>query len=454
MTVTEEKKVSLALDKNGIAFDAAFAPATLRERIEAFVGAGWKKSPKKLLKVIAQSTDLMQAVHAARERLIPEYTKKHEELRRKVFELSAQSLKSIELDEDGLPPLHSYDGKVPEEDWLAFLQSRTRTLRCQRALWFMHQTSVIEWLMVIDDEEFERLVEIVKELLDRPVRATDDVFCWFEDDARGCALWLLLQVSPVEARSFGLTIKTIDGRPCGHVVDKLAFANWCETQHYNFADSSAKSEKKAADAAKPAAKAKTAKAAAKDDKALKAEKASSGEKAKVEQAGAAAEKTTRAAAVKTDVKTVKTQEKTEERPPVKTQAKTAKPAAKTAENPAAEATDTKPQEKQTRRPAVRKTAPRKTAAGTAAKSAVKAPAKPADAAKDPQPKEEPAAVGDLASRLVQNLQIAPSAVAHRSPGRPRKAAVKAEASAEGAEDVPESASTRPAARNRSSSRKA
>lgn len=453
MIVTEEKKVNLALDKNGIAFDAAFAPATLRERIEAFVGAGWKKSPKKLLKVIAQSTDLMQAVHAARERLIPEYTKKHEELRRKVFELSAQSLKSIELDEDGLPPLHSYDGKVPEEDWLAFLQSRTRTLRCQRALWFMHQTSIIEWLMVIDDEEFERLVEIVKDLLERPVRTTDDVFCWFEDDARGSALWLLLQISPVEARSFGLKIEAVDGRPCGRVVDKLAFAGWCESLHYNFVDPSVKPEKKAADAAKTAAKTKTAKAAAKDGK---TEKASVEEKAKTEpKTDAAAAKTAKPAAAGTNANLVKAQEKVSKKATVETQAKAAaKPAVKAAEKPAAQAADAKPQEKQTRRPAVRKTAPRKTAAGTAAKSAVKAPAKPADAAKDPQPKEEPAAVGDLASRLVQNLQIAPSAVAHRSPGRPRKAAVKAEASAEGAEDVPESASTRPAARNRSSSRKA
>ena len=86
---------------------------------------------------------------------------------------------------------------------------------------------------------------------------------------------------------------------------------------------------------------------------------------------------------------------------------------------------------------------------TAKPKAAKEKAAPAAA-----PEKKPQAAGDtdLASRLVQSLQITPSTVEHRSPGRPRKTTAqpaKIVRKAQPAIDVAQPVSNRPASRNKS-----
>ena len=75
-----------------------------------------------------------------------------------------------------------------------------------------------------------------------------------------------------------------------------------------------------------------------------------------------------------------------------------------------------------------------------------ATARPKAAAEAPKPS---AAGDDLASRLVRSLQITPSAVTHRAPGRPKKTA-EAKPAAE-TKPAP-AAGSRPASRNKSGRR--
>ena len=83
---------------------------------------------------------------------------------------------------------------------------------------------------------------------------------------------------------------------------------------------------------------------------------------------------------------------------------------------------------------------RKTAAKPAPKAAVKA---------SPKSEDKPAAAADdLASRLVRGLQITPSAVEHRAPGRPRKASEPTVRKTEAA-PTQRTISSRPASRNKS-----
>ena len=85
---------------------------------------------------------------------------------------------------------------------------------------------------------------------------------------------------------------------------------------------------------------------------------------------------------------------------------------------------------------------------TEAKLATSKPKAAAPAKASPAVKSAASAssVDDLASRLVSSLQIAPSAVEHRSPGRPRKNASKPAAVQTG---VSTTISSRPASRNKS-----
>lgn len=85
---------------------------------------------------------------------------------------------------------------------------------------------------------------------------------------------------------------------------------------------------------------------------------------------------------------------------------------------------------------------------TEAKLATSKPKAAAPAKASPAVKSAASAssVDDLASRLVSSLQIAPSAVEHRSPGRPRKNASKPAAVQTG---ISTTISSRPASRNKS-----
>lgn len=78
-------------------------------------------------------------------------------------------------------------------------------------------------------------------------------------------------------------------------------------------------------------------------------------------------------------------------------------------------------------------------------------AQPAASAASDKTENAGNSVDDLADRLVQGLQITPSVVEHRAPGRPRKTAARRSqpATSKPEATAPETISTRPASRNKS-----
>lgn len=421
--MTDRKSFSFVLDADGRVSQADFRTRTLRRVIEAEWGDDWKKSPKKLLRLMSRSPDVCTAVFEARTRMIPQYIARYEELHDKVRELSAQGLKAMELTDDGLPPHDDLRVVESEDIFETYAETRRDALRCHRALALMQKTTLTEWVECMDRAEFKVLCSEVKDALERGVEKTDGVYCPLKDSPEGPALAHLMQAAPAALKPVGLKRTVENGLVCAVVSDRKAFRAWCEENGCELADkrqaslsaakntAPAKAEEKPAAAAPeaestPETEEKPAKAPAKEAKPAKAP-----------------------AAVKT-VKPAKTQETKPAKAPKAPQAKRVTPA------PAADASEKAPAALVVPRLAVK-------VLKTEAKLAT---ARPKAAAEAPKPS---AAGDDLASRLVRSLQITPSAVTHRAPGRPKKTA---EAKPEAETKPAPAAGSRPASRNKSGRR--
>jgi alginate regulatory protein algP len=421
--VTDRKSFSFVLDADGRVSQADFRTRTLRRVIEAEWGDDWKKSPKKLLRLMSRSPDVCTAVFEARTRMIPQYIARYEELHDKVRELSAQGLKAMELTDDGLPPHDDLRVVESEDIFETYAETRRDALRCHRALALMQKTTLTEWVECMDRAEFKVLCSEVKDALERGVEKTDGVYCPLKDSPEGPALVHLMQAAPAALKPVGLKRTVENGLVCAVVSDRKAFRAWCEENGCELADKR--------QASLSAAK-KTAPAKAEEKPAAAAPEAESTPETEEKPAKAPAKEAKPAkapAAVKT-VKPAKTQETKPAKAPKAPQAKRVTPA------PAADASEKAPAALVVPRLAVK-------VLKTEAKLAT---ARPKVAAEAPKPS---AAGDDLASRLVRSLQITPSAVTHRAPGRPKKTA-EAKPAAE-TKPAP-AAGSRPASRNKSGRR--
>lgn len=411
--MTDRKSFSFVLDADGRVSQADFRTRTLRRVIEAEWGDDWKKSPKKLLRLMSRSPDVCTAVFEARTRMIPQYIARYEELHDKVRELSAQGLKAMELTDDGLPPHDDLRVVESEDIFETYAETRRDALRCHRALALMQKTTLTEWVECMDRAEFKVLCSEVKDALERGVEKTDGVYCPLKDSPEGPALAHLMQAAPAALKPVGLKRTVENGLVCAVVSDRKAFRAWCEENGCELADKR--------QASLSAAK-KTAPAKAEEKPAAAAPEAESTPETEEKPAKAPA-------AVKT-VKPAKTQETKPAKAPKAPQAKRVTPA------PAVDASEKAPAVLVVPRLAVK-------VLKTEAKLAT---ARPKAAAEAPKPS---AAGDDLASRLVRSLQITPSAVTHRAPGRPKKTA-EAKPAAE-TKPAP-AAGSRPASRNKSGRR--
>lgn len=421
--MTDRKSFSFVLDADGRVSQADFRTRTLRRVIEAEWGDDWKKSPKKLLRLMSRSPDVCTAVFEARTRMIPQYIARYEELHDKVRELSAQGLKAMELTDDGLPPHDDLRVVESEDIFETYAETRRDALRCHRALALMQKTTLTEWVECMDRAEFKVLCSEVKDALERGVEKTDGVYCPLKDSPEGPALAHLMQAAPAALKPVGLKRTVENGLVCAVVSDRKAFRAWCEENGCELADKR--------QASLSAAK-KTAPAKAEEKSAAAAPEAESTPETEEKPAKAPAKEAKPAkapAAVKT-VKPAKTQETKPAKAPKAPQAKRVTPA------PAADASEKAPAALVVPRLAVK-------VLKTEAKLAT---ARPKAAAEAPKPS---AAGDDLASRLVRSLQITPSAVTHRAPGRPKKTA-EAKPAAE-TKPAP-AAGSRPASRNKSGRR--
>ena len=421
--MTDRKSFSFVLDADGRVSQADFRTRTLRRVIEAEWGGDWKKSPKKLLRLMSRSPDVCTAVFEARTRMIPQYIARYEELHDKVRELSAQGLKAMELTDDGLPPHDDLRVVESEDIFETYAETRRDALRCHRALALMQKTTLTEWVECMDRAEFKVLCSEVKDALERGVEKTDGVYCPLKDSPEGPALAHLMQAAPAALKPVGLKRTVENGLVCAVVSDRKAFRAWCEENGCELADKR--------QASLSAAK-KTAPAKAEEKPAAAAPEAESTPETEEKPAKAPAKEAKPAkapAAVKT-VKPAKTQETKPAKAPKAPQAKRVTPA------PAADASEKAPAALVVPRLAVK-------VLKTEAKLAT---ARPKAAAEAPKPS---AAGDDLASRLVRSLQITPSAVTHRAPGRPKKTA-EAKPAAE-TKPAP-AAGSRPASRNKSGRR--
>lgn len=404
--MSDTKTVSFSVDAAGQLRAADFKPRSLKKVIEGLVGEDWKKSPKKLLKAMTKAPDVYVAVFAARSRMIPQYIAQYEVLHEKVRELSAQGLKAMELTKDGLPSQDDLNAEQSNDIFETYAETRREALRCHRALLLMQKATLSSWVQRMSREEFKVLVSTVKELLERNIEKTDNAYCLLKDSPQGTALAVLMEEAPALVKPVGFEQAVHDGVPCAVVSDAKAFKTWCEEMGYEFKDASVV-VKKVQEKAAPTPKTATAK---------KAEQTSAKKKSEV-----------KAADVKAESKaTVKTTDKAAAKTRVKPQPK-AKPSKVTVK--------------------VIKTEAR---LATAKPKAAKEKAAPAAAASEKKP--QAAGDTDLASRLVQSLQITPSTVEHRSPGRPRKTTAqpaKIIRKAQPAIDVAQPVSNRPASRNKS-----
>ena len=411
--MTDRKSFSFVLDADGRVSQADFRTRTLRRVIEAEWGDDWKKSPKKLLRLMSRSPDVCTAVFEARTRMIPQYIARYEELHDKVRELSAQGLKAMELTDDGLPPHDDLRVVESEDIFETYAETRRDALRCHRALALMQKTTLTEWVECMDRAEFKVLCSEVKDALERGVEKTDGGYCPLKDSPEGPALAHLMQAAPAALKPVGLKRTVENGLVCAVVSDRKAFRAWCEENGCELADKR--------QASLSAAK-KTAPAKAEEKPAAAAPEAESTPETEEKPAKAPA-------AVKT-VKPAKTQETKPAKAPKAPQAKRVTPA------PAADASEKAPAALVVPRLAVK----------VLKTEAQLATARPKAAAEAPKPS---AAGDDLASRLVRSLQITPSAVTHRAPGRPKKTA-EAKPAAE-TKPAP-AAGSRPASRNKSGRR--
>lgn len=404
--MSDTKTVSFSVDAAGQLRAADFKPRSLKKVIEGLVGEDWKKSPKKLLKAMTKAPDVYVAVFAARSRMIPQYIAQYEVLHEKVRELSAQGLKAMELTKDGLPSQDDLNAEQSNDIFETYAETRREALRCHRALLLMQKATLSSWVQRMSREEFKVLVSTIKELLERNIEKTDNAYCLLKDSPQGTALAVLMEEAPALVKPVGFEQAVHDGVPCAMVSDAKAFKTWCEEMGYEFKDASVV-VKKVQEKAAPTPKTATAK---------KAEQTSAKKKSEV-----------KAADVKAESKaTVKTTDKAAAKTRVKPQPK-AKPSKVTVK--------------------VIKTEAR---LATAKPKAAKEKAAPAAAASEKKP--QAAGDTDLASRLVQSLQITPSTVEHRSPGRPRKTTAqpaKIIRKAQPAIDVAQPVSNRPASRNKS-----
>ena len=407
--MNDRKSFRFAIDAAGELRAAEFQSRSLRKVIESLLGEDWKKSPKKLLKAMAKSPDLYTAVFEARGRMIPDYIARYEVLHDKVRELSALGLKAMELTKDGLPSQDDLQADASNDIFETYAETRRNALRCHRALSLMQTASLTDWVETMDRSEFKTLTTLVKDSLERPVQTSDSLYCPLKDSPEGLALSLLMEAAPAAVKPIGFVRTTAGGLPRARIADRKAFKSWCEEKGYEIAaahEASAVSDRAQtkAEAGHASEEAKKQKPAAPEAKAPKNEKSDKSEK---------------------PVKADKVQVQKPAAPVVvkilKTEAKLATARPKAAAKPA---------------PA----GARKTAAKPAPKAAVKA---------SPKSEDKPAAAADdLASRLVRGLQITPSAVEHRAPGRPRKAS-EPTVRKTGAAPTQRTISSRPASRNKS-----
>lgn len=424
--MTDRKSFSFVLDADGRVSQADFRTRTLRRVIEAEWGDDWKKSPKKLLRLMSRSPDVCTAVFEARTRMIPQYIARYEELHDKVRELSAQGLKAMELTDDGLPPHDDLRVVESEDIFETYAETRRDALRCHRALALMQKTTLTEWVECMDRAEFKVLCSEVKDALERGVETTDGVYCPLKDSPEGPALAYLMQAAPAALKPVGLKRTVENGLVCAVVSDRKAFRAWCEENGCELADkrqTAPSTAKKAAPAKaeeKPSAAAPEAESTPETE-----EKPAAAEPAKEAKPAKAPAKEAKTAKTPAAVKTAKPA-----KAPKAPQAKRVTPA------PAAETSEKAPAALVVPRLAVK-------VLKTEAKLAT---ARPKVAAEAPKPS---AAGDDLASRLVRSLQITPSAVTHRAPGRPKKTA-EAKPAAE-TKPAP-AAGSRPASRNKSGRR--
>lgn len=408
--MSDTKTVSFSVDAAGQLRAADFKPRSLKKVIEGLVGEDWKKSPKKLLKAMTKAPDVYVAVFAARSRMIPQYIAQYEVLHEKVRELSAQGLKAMELTKDGLPSQDDLNAEQSNDIFETYAETRREALRCHRALLLMQKATLSSWVQRMSREEFKVLVSTIKELLERNIEKTDNAYCLLKDSPQGTALAVLMEEAPALVKPVGFEQAVHDGVPCAMVSDAKAFKTWCEEMGYEFKDASVV-VKKVQEKTAPSPKAATA---------IKAEHANAKKKTEAKVTDVKAESK---AAVKT------------------TEKATAKAAAKTSAKAQSKAKSSKIAVKVIKTEARLATAKPKTTTVKAAPAAATSEKKP-----------QAAGDTDLASRLVQSLQITPSTVEHRSPGRPRKTAAQTAKTARKAEpvtDVSQPVSNRPASRNKS-----
>lgn len=405
--MSDSKPFSFFIDPAGHLRAADFKPRCLKKVIESALGEDWKKSPKKLHKSMLKSPDVYAAVFEARQRMIPQYIARYEELHDKVRELSAQGLKAMELTKDGLPSHDDLREVEANDIFETYAETRRDALRCHRALLLMQKTALCDWIDRMDGAEFKGLVSNIKTILDRNVQKSDSVFCTLKDSPEGVALSILMEAAPAAVKPIGFSQMLVNGSLCAVISERKEFKSWCEEHGYELTEARAcvssvesnPKETQSSTVRKEKAKVKIEKSV-KNDKVLKSVKLVRSE---VEQS---AQPQTDADAPKLAVRIIKTEAKL----------------------------------------------------ATATPKALSRPSLPASNSQAVQGLSES---NDLASRLVRSLQIKPSAVEHRAPGRPRKSSStidgtpknKAPQKADGAHSTNQAVSTRPASRNKSGSPK-
>lgn len=405
--MSDSKPFSFSIDSAGRLRATDFNPRSLKKVIESVLGEDWKKSPKKLHKSMLKSPDVYAAVFAARQRMIPQYIARYEELHDKVRELSAQGLKAMELTKDGLPSHDDLREVEANDIFETYAETRRDALRCHRALLLMQKTALCDWIDRMDGVEFKVLVGNIKAIFDRNVQPSDSVFCPLKDSPEGVALSVLMEAAPAAVKSLGFSQMLVGGSPCAVISERKEFKSWCEEHGYELAEvracvSSTESNSKETQSSTV----RKEKTKAKVEKSVKGDKVVKSVKLVRSEISQSAQPQTDLDAPKLAVRIIKTEAKL-------------------------------------------------------ATATPKVPSRPSLPALKSQSEQKISESNDLASRLVRSLQIKPSAVEHRAPGRPRKSSSavgrtprsKAPQKADGTHSTNQAVSTRPASRNKSGSPK-
>lgn len=382
--VSDTSSFTFAVDIDGRLSAGQFKPRNLGKVVQSLLGEDWKKSPKKLLKSMTRLPDVYAAVFEARRRMIPQHIARYETLHEKVRKLSALGLRSMELNADGLPSEDNFDDAHTNDIFETYAETRREALRCHRALSLMQKAALSDWVKCMDKPEFKTLVAMLSEQLERRIAPTDSLFCPLQDTARGAARRVLMGASPADMKNFGCSFEEVDGTSCAIIVNRNAFNAWCGEHGFGLVEmpTDALARSQATQEAAKAKSKKTRKAG------KTAETGKSAQKGSTQPLNAAKLEST--VGMPLAVRVIKTEARLS----------TARPKA--------------------------------------------APCTPAPAADSGSSSDSD--ILALADRLVSGLQIEPSRIEHRAPGRPRK------------RPAPETpcgqapAAPRPASRNRSGGR--